>query len=166
MYIVICYFTIIYDYTLINWEINLLLYYLYGFQEFSPFGSFTTFLEYSLFVLEYSLFVLEFSLFVLEYSLFVLEFSLFVLEYSLFVLEFSLHESEIGNLVMNFYTVNDLFSASALVNAPYLFLPMTVHNIRIFFYILYVFLLNKLTFLSRLSSLFSSTTIFTGSGYF
>ena len=63
-------------------------------------------------------------------------------------------------------TVNDLFSASALVTAPYLFFPMTVHNIHIFFYILYVFLLNKLTFLSRLSSLFSSTAIFTGSGYF
>ena len=41
-------------------------------------------------------------------------------------------------------TINDLFSASALVTAPYLFFPMTVHNIHIFFYILYVFLLNKI----------------------
>ena len=69
-------------------------------------------------------------------------------------------------IYLYYITVNDLFSASALVTAPYLFFPMTVHNIHIFFYILYVFLLNKLTFLSRLSSLFSSTAIFTGSGYF
>ena len=52
------------------------------------------------------------------------------------------------------YTVNDLFSASALVTAPYLFFPaissVTVHNIHIFFYILYLFLLNKLKFLSWL----------------
>ena len=68
------------------------------------------------------------------------------------------------------FTVNNLFSTSALVTAPYLFFPaissVAVNNIHIFFFILYVFLLNKLNFLSRLSSLFSSTAIFTGSGYF
>ena len=73
------------------------------FQEFSLFGSFTIFLEYSLFVLEYLLFVLEFLLFVLEYSL-------FVLEYSLFALEFSLHESGIGNLVINFHNLTKMIS--------------------------------------------------------
>ena len=43
---------------------------------------------------------------------------------------------------------------------------VTVNNIHIFFYILYIFLLNKLTFLPWISILFIATTIFTGSGYF
>ena len=71
---------------------------------------------------------------------------------------------------MRIVTVNDLFSTSALVTAPYLFFlaisSVTVYNIHIFFYILYVFLLNKLTFLPWISSFLISTTIFTGSGYF
>ena len=41
------------------------------------------------------------------------------------------------------YTVNDLFSASALVTAPYLFFPaissVTVHKIYIFLYIVCIF---------------------------
>ena len=37
------------------------------------------------------------------------------------------------NFWSKLFSVNDLFSASALVTAPYLFFPMTVHNIHIFF---------------------------------
>ena len=47
------------------------------------------------------------------------------------------------------------------LNLTFLNFPQYPHS----FYILYLFLLNKLTILSRLSSLFLSTAIFTGSGY-
>ena len=72
------------------------------------------------------------------------------------------------NLIEFFpYTVNDLFSACnhTLSLCPSKIVGDSPQYPNIF-YILYVFLLNKLTFLPCISSLFISTAIFTGSGYF